>query len=110
MKTPLLVVSCLVLLPPVVHADSLAREAGRAMGELSVGFGEAVGRGAARAVDGMQPEWITIAPRPKADCLAESGGELNNAYLRCRNGWQEYVRFDTRGNKRVLAERAIPVN
>jgi len=96
-------------LPLTASADNLAREAGRTVGEFGAGVGEAVGRGVARSIQDMQPHWVTVEPRPKSECLAEAGGELNRTYMRCRNGRQEYVRLDAQGNKRVLSERPIPV-
>lgn len=83
-------------------ADDALRGAGRAVGSFGVG--------ATDAILAAQPSWVTIAPRSKADCIKESGGELNNVYVRCRNGRQEYVRVDSLGNRRVLGERPIPVN
>jgi len=92
MKTRTLILLCLALPVSPTFADGLARNAGRAVGEFGVGVGEVVGRGVARSVADLQPEWITIEPRPKEDCLAASGGELNNTYLRCRNGRQQQAR------------------
>jgi len=109
MVRSLVIASFVVLLSPSVGlTDSVARSAGRAVGEFGVGMGEAVAGGVARGLASMQPEWITIAPRSKEECLAESGGVLNRMYMRCRDGRQEYVRFDANGNKRVLNERPIP--
>lgn len=95
----------LAALSATAHAESGAvRAAGEAIGELAAG--------AARALTGPladgRPEWITIAPRSKEDCIAASGGILNSVYMRCRNGRQEYVKHDADGGRRVLAERPIP--
>ncbi len=91
------------------NADTAARAAGRAVGEFGAGVGEAVGEGLTKGLSQMQPQWITVHPRSKDDCLAESGGVVNPVFVRCRNGRQEYVRFDANGNKIVLSERPIPL-
>lgn len=75
---------------------------GRAIGE--------VGAGAAESALSGQPFWDTIQPGSKEDCLKESGGNLNNVYVRCRNGRQEYVRIDSQGRRYVLQERSIPAH
>jgi hypothetical protein len=90
-------------------AESAARASGRAVGEFGAGVGEVVGQGVARSVANLQPEWITIPPRSKEECIAEAGGVIDSIYMRCRNGRQEYVRYDENGRKRVLSERPIPV-
>ena len=87
-------------------ADSVLNAAGKALGQIGSGLTE----GITHPMRDAQPEWITIAPRSKKDCIAESGGELNAIYMRCRNGRQEYVRYDAAGRKRVLSERAIPLH
>ena len=106
-----LVVACLVVLsvPTVGFAESVAHGAGKAVGEFGAGVGEAVANGVSKGLASMQPQWITIAPRSKDECLAESGGVLNKMYMRCRDGRQEYVRYDANGNKIVLNERPIPM-
>lgn len=75
---------------------------GRAVGSF--------GRGAAESISEVQPSWVTIQPRSRDDCIEESGGEINNVYVRCRNGRQEYTRVDSRGRRFVLRERPIPTN
>jgi len=62
------------------------------------------------AVSSMQPHWETIPPKSKEECLKESGGSINNVYVRCRNGRQEYVRINANGERLVVQERAIPAN
>lgn len=91
-------------------ADSTAYNAGKALGEFGTGVGEAVGDGITRGLSSMQPQWITIAPKTKEECLVESGGVINPMFVRCRNGRQELVRFDAKGNKAVLNERSIPLH
>lgn len=104
----LLTAAVLAMFAPAMHAQSAAREAGKAVGQFGAGVGEAVTQPMREQVQSMQPEWITIAPRSKAECMAESGGVVNTTFMRCRNGWQEYVRHDAAGNKKVISERAIP--
>lgn len=86
-------------------AQSVTHQAGKAVGE----FGAGVSAGVAQGMSSLQPQWITIQPRSKQECIAESGGVLNTTYARCRNGRQELVRFDANGNKIVLSERSIPM-
>lgn len=92
----------------VVHAQSVANEAGKAVGQFGAGVGQAVGEGVSQGLHATQPEWITVAPRSKDECMAESGGVVNTMFMRCRNGWQEYVRYDAAGNKKVIRERTLP--
>jgi hypothetical protein len=92
--------------PSLCDADSIARTIGNAIGEFSAGVGSSVGT----AITTQQPQWITINPRPKKECIAEAGGVINTIYVRCRNGRQEWVRFDENHNKIVLQERSIPMH
>lgn len=86
------------------HAESAAEYLGRQLGTFSGSAGTA----AMVPLADAQPQWITIQPRSKADCLAASNQVLNERYLRCRRGWQEYARLDAAGRKVVLSERPIP--
>ena len=65
-------------------------------------------QGFSQFVLGDVPQWETIEPRPIKDCLAESGGVINEAVMRCRNGRQEYVKKNHRGERQVMQERRIP--
>lgn len=89
---------------PVVHADSIAKELGRAAGDFGAGVGERVHQG----LLAQQPHWVTVPPRSKSECIKESRGELNPVYARCINGYQEFVRVDANGRRYVLQERLIP--
>lgn len=102
-------VAILALVPAPTFGQSPARSAGRAVGEFGAGVGEVVGEGMTRSISSLQPEWVTVAPRSKEECIAESKGVLDATYMRCRNGRQEHVRFDEQGRKRVLSERPIPI-
>ncbi|MGN8200489.1 hypothetical protein ACS8Y6_17560 [Salinisphaera sp. RV14] len=86
------------------QAESVSHYLGRAVG----GFGAGVGQAAMQPLADSQPQWVTVAPRSKTECLALTHQVLNRAYLRCRRGWQEYVRYDVAGRKVVLSERGIP--
>lgn len=86
------------------YADGVANAVGRVFGS----FGAGVGQAATQPLRDSQPQWITISPRAKEDCLAESNGVINSTYVRCRRGRQELTRFDSAGNRIVLSERAIP--
>lgn len=109
MKT-LLLPSMVLLAAFSAHcpAQQAARAAGRAVGEFGAGVGEVVGESMARSISSLQPEWVTVPPRPKEECITESKGVLDATYMRCRSGRQEYVQFDAQGRKRVLGERPIP--
>lgn len=98
----LVIAYVLFLTPSLCHADSIARTIGNAIGEFSAGVGSSVGT----AITTQQP----INPRPKKECIAEAGGVINTIYVRCRNGRQEWVRFDENHNKIVLQERSIPMH
>jgi hypothetical protein len=106
MRRPITVL--LLIAPMLAQAEAVTRKAGRAAGEFGAGVAEVLGEGFNQGISGMQAQWITIAPRSKDECFAESGGVINPAFVRCRNGWQELVRFDPKGNKAVLSERKIP--
>ena len=67
-----------------VAESGLAHAAGQRIGNMTAGAGDTVAD--------HPPEWITIAPRSKKDCIAASGGILSSVYMRCRNGHQEHVR------------------
>ncbi len=90
------------------YAQGPARDAGRAVGEFGAGVGEVVGEGVMRGATGSQPEWITVKPRSKDECMAESGGVVDPTFMRCRNGYQEYVQVGRNGERKVLRERPIP--
>lgn len=86
------------------YADGVANTVGRVFGSFGAGLGQV----ATQPLRESQPQWITIEPRSKEDCLAESNGVINSAYVRCRRGRQELTRFDSAGSRVVLSERAIP--
>lgn len=90
----------LLLFAPVVGAQSISQEVGKEVGRF--------GKGVAQSIMDLQPHWETIEPRSKEECLKESGGVLDNRFVRCRNGRQEWVRYDTEGRRKVLQVRAIP--
>jgi hypothetical protein len=100
----ILAVAFLVGATSAAHAEGPANALGRAVGDFSA----VVGQAAMQPLMDGQPHWVTIKPRPKADCLAESNGVINSIYGCCRRGRQEFTRFDSAGNRVVLSERAIP--
>lgn len=102
--TKTLLTGLLAVLSANIMAESVFHAAGKALGQISTGVAE----GVTQPLRDAQPEWVTIAPKSKKACIAESGGELNTLYMRCRNGRQEYVRHDANGRKHVLSERPIP--
>jgi len=108
MKTPLLLIA--LLLAACSQDDS--RSAGEALGRVSAGAGDVIAptvTGAAQGfVDGaIRPqldamlecqrrrapasrvtETAEVKGRPVKECLAENGGVINEAVMRCRNGYQ----------------------
>lgn len=110
MTRHLIIASILLLSSTASFADSLARSIGNAFGEFGAGVGEVVGGGLANTLSSQQTQWITINPKSKEECFAEAGQVINAVYMRCRNGRQEFVRFDAKGTKIVLNERPIPLH
>ncbi|MES1950515.1 hypothetical protein S4A8_06638 [Salinisphaera sp. S4-8] len=49
-------------------------------------FGNGLGQAAMQPLINSQPQWITIAPRLKEECFAESNGVINATFVRCRRG------------------------
>lgn len=64
----------LLIVPMFAQADAVSRKAGRAVGEFGAGVAEVLGEGLNQGISSIQPQWITIAPRSKDECFAESGG------------------------------------
>jgi hypothetical protein len=89
-------------------AESILHQAGKSVGEFTSSVGSSVTDNMRKTMQANELQWITIEPKSKETCLKESGGTLDHTYMRCRNGRQEYVRFDANGQKVVLSERAIP--
>lgn len=56
----------------------------------------------------MSASWETIPPKPIKECMAETNGVINAAFVRCRNGRQELVNYTLSGRREILQERAIP--
>ena len=50
---------------------------------------------------------MTIAPRDKAACLKQTGGELNDQFVQCRSGRRERVRDNPDGTRTVLEVQAL---
>lgn len=88
--------------------DSAARQAGRAYGEFSRGVGEAIVAPMAESLPRNVIE--NVNPRPKAECLQESGGVLNKQYMRCRNGAQLTWRIRSNGERELIREQPLPEN
>jgi len=72
MRRPITVL--LLIAPMLAQAEAVTRKAGRAAGEFGAGVAEVLGEGFNQGISGMQAQWITIAPRSKDECFAESGG------------------------------------
>lgn len=88
----------------VAQGPNMANRAAAAAGSV-IGSGV---QGAFDTVLDSQPRWVTVPGRPLKECMTESGGVINKGVMRCRDGWQEYVRIDTRGQRQVINERPIP--
>lgn len=84
------------------HADPAT-----ALGRVFGNFGAGVGEAAVQPLISSQAQWITIAPRSKEECFAESDGVINSTFVRCRRGPQELTRLDAAGNRVVLSERGF---
>jgi len=95
-----LYVIVMLLASNMAGAQGITQEAGREVGRF--------GKGVAESILSLQPSWETIQPKSKEECLRESGGVLDNRFMRCRNGRQEWVRYDPDGRRKVLNERPIP--
>lgn len=95
-----LYVFTLVLFASAASAQSVSQDVGKEVCRF--------GKGVAQSIMDLQPHWETIEPRSKEECLKESGGVLDKRFVRCRNGRQEWVRYDTEGRRKVLQVRAIP--
>jgi hypothetical protein len=108
MKKRYLVIAFLSLsATSLAHAEgSLLKELGGLIGNFGTGVGEEIGNSMAK----QQPQWITIEPGSKEECIAKAGGVLNNTYMRCRNGRQEQVRIGADGKTVVPNERPIPTH
>lgn len=101
----------LVLLAAVAMSASASAQGPNMANKAAEAVGGVIGSGVHGAFDVVrdgQPRWVTVPGRPLKECMAESGGVINKGVMRCRDGWQEYVRIDTRGQRQVLSERQIP--
>lgn len=88
--------------------DSTARQAVRAYGEFSRGISEAIVAPMAESLPRNVIE--NVNPRPKAECLQESGGVVNKQYMRCRNGAQLTWRVRSNGERELVREQPLPEN
>ena len=84
-----------------VGAEQIELAIGRSAGAVGVGVSDAVRDSMYRNL----PEWIDVAPRPKDDCLKESGGTINPTFVKCRNGYQQKIVRLSDGSVKVLDER-----
>jgi len=58
----------------------------------------------------LAPQWETIQPKSKTECLQASGGALNPVFVRCHYGYQALVTYDSKGHRKVIQDRPIPVS
>lgn len=89
---------------PAFADDSLAQKAGKAVGQ----FGQSIGAQMQYAIPRNVIE--NIEPRDKSACMEESGGVINKAYVRCRNGAQMTWRVYPDGRRELIAEKPLPAN
>lgn len=95
-------IACLMFTSVAYAQSEVARSVGRVAGQFGVGVAD--------SIRDTQPQWETIPAKPKDECLKESKGVLDNAFVRCRNGRQEYVQYSSKNERMVLRERPIPMN
>lgn len=95
-------IACLVFTSSAFAQSDVARGVGRVAGQFGLGVTD--------AIRDTQPHWETVPAKSKEECLKESNGVLDNSFVRCRNGRQEYVQYSSRNERMVLRERPIPVN
>ncbi len=93
---------CLVFSSIAYAQSDVVRGAGRLAGQFGVGVID--------TIRDNQPQWETIPAKTKDECLKASNGVLNNEFVRCRNGRQEYVQYNSKNERMVLRERPIPMN
>lgn len=55
----------------------------------------------------QMPRWESVPARAKDECLKETGGAIDNAYVKCRNGYERQIRVDSSGKVYVLQERQV---
>ena len=93
---------CLFATSAAFAQSDVVRSMGRVAGQLGVGVTD--------AIRDTQPQWETIPAKTKEECLKASGGVLDNAFVRCRNGRQEYVQYNSKNERMVLRERPMPMH
>lgn len=98
----LVVITCAMFSSIAFAQSDVARSVGRVAGQFGLGVTD--------SIRDTQPQWETIHAKSKNECLKESGGVLDNAFVRCRNGRQEYVQYNSKNERMVLRERPIPIN
>ena len=95
-------IACLMLSSTAFAQPDVVRSVGRLAGQFGVGVTD--------TIRDSQPQWETIRPKSKDECLKASDGVFDNAFVRCRNGRQEQVQYNSKNERMVLRERPIPVN
>ncbi|RYZ85077.1 MAG: hypothetical protein EOO68_30745, partial [Moraxellaceae bacterium] len=78
MKRSLMLLALLASLP--VYAESIAHSMGKTVGQFGGGLGSELMNNMQQQQAALQPEWITIEPGSKQQCLKQSQGELNHTY------------------------------
>lgn len=102
---------CLALLCVSTAAsaeESSAYKAGRVVGDAVQGYLAPAFEGVTGAP--LRTYIENVEPRDKDTCLKESGGTINKAYMRCRNGAQITWREWRDGRKEMIAEKPLPGN
>lgn len=72
------------------------------------GASQAIFQGQIDKIQREQPQWETTLGRSKDECMAISNGVINEAFMRCRHGYQQFVSHKDNGTTLVLQERKIP--
>lgn len=102
--------SLLVVLVPLAYILFFPKQAVHKFTESNVVAAQAMTKPLFEPIQNAQPQWITVEPRSKPECLKESGGALNPVYVRCINGYQKQISINSQGHEMVLSERAISLN
>lgn len=98
----LVAIACLMFSSAAMAQSDVMRSIGRVTSQFGIGVTD--------SIRDSQPQWETIRAKSKQECLQESGGVLDNAFVRCRNGRQEYVQYNSKNERMVLRERPIPAH
>ena len=55
-----------------------------------------------------QPHWEATPGKSIEECMALTSGVVNETFMRCRHGYQQFISRRDNGTVAVLQERKIP--